>query len=56
MYYADMLRELKDSVREFWNEKSCGEVYAVGTDLRERLENQARERYVSRASTLLIAL
>jgi SAM-dependent methyltransferase len=41
-----MLRDLKDSVREFWNENSCGEVYAVGTDLRERLENHARERYV----------
>jgi len=40
-----MPQDLKNSVREFWNEKSCGEVYAVGIDLRERLENQARERY-----------
>ena len=46
VHYTDMLQDLKDSVREFWNENSCGEVYAVGTDLRERLENQARERYV----------
>ena len=36
---------LKDSVREFWDRKSCGEVYATGSDLREQLENQARARY-----------
>ena len=36
---------LKDSVRDFWNEKSCGEVYAEGYVLREQLDNQARERY-----------
>jgi SAM-dependent methyltransferase len=35
----------KDSVREFWNERSCGEVYAVGAVPREQLENQARARY-----------
>ena len=46
LYFAGMTRDLKDSVREFWNEASCGEVYAIGTDLRERLENQARERSV----------
>jgi len=36
---------LKDSVHDFWNEKSCGEVYASGSVLREQLESQARERY-----------
>ncbi len=40
-----MPHDLKDSVREFWNEKSCGEVYAAGDVLREQLENQARARY-----------
>lgn len=35
----------KESVYQFWNEKSCGEVYAAGPDLRQKLEAQARERY-----------
>ena len=40
-----MSPELKDSVREFWNRQSCGEVYATGASLREQLERQAVERY-----------
>ncbi len=39
------LANLKESVREFWNAKSCGEVYAEGADLRARLETQAEARY-----------
>lgn len=40
-----MTNELKDRVRDFWNKGSCGEVYAQGEGLRERLEAQAAERY-----------
>ncbi len=40
-----MNESLKDSVRDFWNEKSCGEVYAKGGDLRAQLAEQAAERY-----------
>jgi len=36
---------LKAQVRDFWNEASCGEVYADGTSRREQLEAQARTRY-----------
>jgi SAM-dependent methyltransferase len=35
----------KDAVRAFWNEKSCGEVYAVGSDERASYEAQRDERY-----------
>ena len=35
----------KDDVREFWNAASCGEIYAVGADPRERLAQHARMRY-----------
>lgn len=35
----------KGQVREFWNAASCGEIYAVGADLRERLVEHARARY-----------
>jgi len=38
-------REQKRQIREFWDERSCGEVYAQGASYRERLENQARTRY-----------
>jgi ubiquinone/menaquinone biosynthesis C-methylase UbiE len=38
-------RTLKESVRDFWNEKSCGEVYAKGSGIREQLAEQAAERY-----------
>lgn len=37
--------DLKESVREFWNRQSCGEVYASGASFREQVDNQARERY-----------
>ena len=36
---------LKDSVREFWNAASCGEVYAVGGTLEEQFTAHARMRY-----------
>ncbi|HYW49412.1 MAG TPA: class I SAM-dependent methyltransferase [Gemmatimonadaceae bacterium] len=36
---------LKDAVRAFWDEASCGEVYAVGDSERERLDNQEAARY-----------
>ncbi len=38
--------DLKESVREFWNAKSCGEVYAEGDSPAEKLAQQARERYI----------
>lgn len=40
-----MSTALKDSVRDFWNTQSCGEVYAEGDSPAARLEQQARERY-----------
>jgi ubiquinone/menaquinone biosynthesis C-methylase UbiE len=47
---ADSSRDLiqmtdKHDVREFWNAAPCGEVYAVGSDPRERLAQHARTRY-----------
>lgn len=39
------MSDAKQAVREFWNEASCGEIYAVGDDFRTRLDAQARERY-----------
>jgi len=38
-------RLLHRQVREFWDQAPCGEVYAEGDSLRERLEAQARRRY-----------
>jgi SAM-dependent methyltransferase len=35
----------KQRVRDFWNQAPCGEVYAQGEWLPERLEAQARTRY-----------
>jgi ubiquinone/menaquinone biosynthesis C-methylase UbiE len=35
----------KLAVQEFWNRRSCGEVYATGESLVEQLEAQARARY-----------
>jgi SAM-dependent methyltransferase len=35
----------KQQAREFWDRASCGEVYAQGATLRERLEAQAATRY-----------
>ena len=37
--------EQKERVRAFWDEASCGEVYADGNEMRERLERQAATRY-----------
>jgi SAM-dependent methyltransferase len=39
------MQQTKQAVREFWDAQACGEVYAEGTDLRERLEAQASVRY-----------
>ncbi len=36
---------LKQEVRDFWNEASCGEVYAGGASRLAQLEAQARTRY-----------
>jgi SAM-dependent methyltransferase len=35
----------KIEVRDFWEQASCGAIYAVGEDARERLEAQCRSRY-----------
>jgi ubiquinone/menaquinone biosynthesis C-methylase UbiE len=32
-------------IKDFWNQKSCGEVYAKGGSAVQRLENQLRARY-----------
>ena len=41
-----LLREdQKESVRAFWDAASCGEAYADGREMRERLERQAEARY-----------
>ncbi|MBN2144285.1 MAG: class I SAM-dependent methyltransferase [Candidatus Aureabacteria bacterium] len=37
--------DLKTRVKEFWNDKSCGEVYASGESERNYYESQARARY-----------
>jgi ubiquinone/menaquinone biosynthesis C-methylase UbiE len=36
---------LKPAVAEFWEQASCGEVYATGDEIKARLEAQARARY-----------
>src|ERR1043166_1646541 len=36
---------LKDDVRRFWSEASCGEVYARGDSLLRQLQAQAQARY-----------
>jgi ubiquinone/menaquinone biosynthesis C-methylase UbiE len=36
---------LKQEVHDFWNRASCGEVYAEGSEARERYETHARARY-----------
>jgi len=36
---------LKSAVRDFWEQGSCGEVYAEGASARERFEAQAKARY-----------
>lgn len=37
--------DLKTAVQRYWNAAPCGEVYAQGEDLRQRLESQALARY-----------
>ncbi|MGE3316886.1 MAG: class I SAM-dependent methyltransferase [Planctomycetaceae bacterium] len=37
--------ELKDSVRDFWNRSSCGEIYASGNGEFERFESHSAARY-----------
>ena len=37
--------EQKERVKAFWDEASCGEAYADGREMRERLERQAQARY-----------
>lgn len=37
--------ELKEEIRKFWHAASCGEIYANGADVAERLRNQAETRY-----------
>lgn len=37
--------ELKGSIKQHWDERPCGEVYATGSDLQTRLESQAAARY-----------
>lgn len=39
------MTDAKRDVREFWDTASCGEIYAIGNDLRSRLDAQAQERY-----------
>lgn len=36
---------LKGIVKEFWNEKSCGEIYAVGQSEKEYYESESKSRY-----------
>jgi SAM-dependent methyltransferase len=38
-------RETKSRVREFWNRRACGEVYARGADVRDRLDAQRAARF-----------
>jgi SAM-dependent methyltransferase len=38
-------QDLKQNVHDFWNRASCGEYYANGTNVRERLLSQAAFRY-----------
>jgi SAM-dependent methyltransferase len=42
---VNRMNSLKDQVREFWNNESCGEVYAHGESEIERMREQARRRY-----------
>jgi len=37
--------ELKQQVRDFWQAAACGEAYAQGDSLRDKLDAQARTRY-----------
>lgn len=39
------LEDEKEAVKQFWDDAACGEIYAKGGGLRERLERQAKSRY-----------
>lgn len=39
------MSDLKQEVREFWNEAPCGEVYAQGEDSKEKYEAHRQARY-----------
>ncbi len=39
------MEALKEQVRSFWNQASCGERYAEGDTVKQQLEEQARVRY-----------
>ena len=39
-------RFLKHKVKEFWNTKSCGEIYALGRSEREYYESSSKSRFV----------
>jgi ubiquinone/menaquinone biosynthesis C-methylase UbiE len=34
-----------DQVHDFWNEKSCGEIYAIGGSLSEQYQSEIKKRY-----------
>ncbi len=38
-------QQLKDIVKDFWNEQSCGEVYATGESEQDYYESHAKKRY-----------
>ena len=40
-----MTYDLKDDVRSFWEQASCGEIYTEGADLGECFRNHAETRY-----------
>ena len=37
---------LKETVHDFWQRQSCGEIYAAGDDFRSQLDAQMRQRYL----------
>jgi ubiquinone/menaquinone biosynthesis C-methylase UbiE len=42
---ATSKNDLKESVREFWDAQSCGEVYASGDSERQFYQSQSQQRY-----------
>jgi len=45
--YLPMLNQssLKSEIKEFWDEQSCGEVYAIGTSEKSQYESEVKMRY-----------
>ena len=37
--------DLKEKVKDFWDEKSCGEIYAVGQSDRDYYQSHSKARY-----------